>query len=234
MRESTGTAKSRLYHPCFAYGRALALSAAFARVMFEIIVNMSETFGMTRTTMNLTGKLLVAMPGMGDPRFAHAVIYLTAHSGEGAMGLMVNKSAPELKLSDVLDKLIKGAAIVDGSLGVHIGGPVETGRGFVLHSGEYRSAIETLEIDNEFALTATLDVLEDIAAGNGPDKALLTLGYSGWGPGQLEAEIAQNGWLTCDATPKVVFDLPDAKKWSAALHSIGIDPLGLSAAAGRA
>jgi putative transcriptional regulator len=189
---------------------------------------------MSRTTMDLTGKLLVAMPGMGDARFEHAVIYLTAHSGEGAMGLIINKPAPELKLSDVLDKLVEGAARSDGSLGVHIGGPVETGRGFVLHSGEYRSAIETLAIGKDFALTATLDVLEDIAADKGPVKALLTLGYSGWGPGQLEGEIAQNGWLTCDATPEMVFDLPDAKKWSAALNSIGIDPLGLSAAAGRA
>lgn len=189
---------------------------------------------MSSNILNLTGKLLVAMPGMGDPRFAHAVIYLTAHSGEGAMGLMVNKPAPELKLSDVLDQLVDSAAFVGGSLGVHIGGPVETGRGFVLHSAEYRSAIETLEITGGFALTATLDVLEDIAAGQGPKKALLTLGYTGWGPGQLEGEIAQNGWLTCDADTKLVFDLPDAKKWSAALQSIGIDPLGLSAAAGRA
>ncbi|MGJ8628842.1 MAG: YqgE/AlgH family protein [Sulfitobacter sp.] len=189
---------------------------------------------MTSPTLNLTGQLLVAMPGMGDPRFAHAVIYLTAHSEDGAMGLMVNKLAPELKLSDVLDKLVDGAAYVDGTLGVHIGGPVETGRGFVLHSDEYRSAIETLEIGDGFSLTATLDILEDIAAGKGPHKALLTLGYAGWGPGQLEAEIAQNGWLTCDAGTKLVFDLPDKKKWSAALESIGIDPLGLSAAAGRA
>ncbi|MGJ5618234.1 YqgE/AlgH family protein [Sulfitobacter sp. MF3-043] len=189
---------------------------------------------MTSTTLNLTGKLLVAMPGMGDPRFAHAVIFVTAHSDDGAMGLMVNKPAPDLKLSDVLDRLVEGTASVDGSLGVRIGGPVETGRGFVLHSGEYRSAIETLVIDDDFALTATLDVLEDIAGHNGPEKALLMLGYAGWGPGQLEAEIAQNGWLTCDAETGLVFDLPDAKKWSAALQSIGVDPLGLSAAAGRA
>ncbi len=184
--------------------------------------------------MNLTGKLLVAMPGMGDPRFAHAVIYLTAHSKDGTMGLMVNKPAPELKLSDVLDQLLDDAANIDGSLGVHIGGPVETGRGFVLHSDEYRSAIETLEVGGGFSVTATLDVLEDIAVGKGPDKTLLTLGYAGWGPRQLEAEIAQNGWLICDADPALVFDLPDKKKWSAALQSIGIDPLRLSAAAGRA
>ncbi|MGC1494799.1 MAG: YqgE/AlgH family protein [Sulfitobacter sp.] len=189
---------------------------------------------MSFAKLDLTGKLLVAMPGMGDPRFAHSVIYLTAHSAQGAMGLMVNKPAPELKLSDVLDQLVEGSVPVDGSLGVYIGGPVETGRGFVLHSDEYTSAIETLVVDGGIALTATLDILEDIAAGKGPDKALLTLGYAGWGPGQLEGEIAQNGWLTCDADMALVFGLPDAQKWAAAVQSLGIDPLGLSATAGRA
>ena len=117
---------------------------------------------------------------------------------------------------------------------MHFGGPVETGRGFVLHSDEYRSAMQTMEIEGGFALTATLDVLEDIASGEGPRSALLMLGYAGWGPGQLEAEIAQNGWLTADATTELVFDLPDAQKWEAALRSLGIDPLVLSASAGRA
>lgn len=186
------------------------------------------------TGMNLTGKLLVAMPGMGDPRFDHSVIFMTVHSGEGAMGLMVNKPAPDLKLSDVLDQLVDGEVSPDDGLGVHIGGPVETGRGFVLHSDEYVSAIETLKIGSGFALTATLDVLEDIAAGKGPQRALMMLGYAGWGPGQLEGEIARNGWLTCDASVDLVFGLPDGKKWGAALNSLGIDPLGLSAAAGRA
>ncbi len=184
--------------------------------------------------MNLTGKLLVAMPGMGDPRFAHSVIYLASHSDLGAMGLMVNKPAPELRLSDVLDQLVEDMAISDTQLGVHIGGPVETGRGFVLHSGDYTSAIGTQIVAPEFSLTTTLDILEDIAAGRGPRRTLLTLGYAGWGPDQLESEIARNGWLTCDAQADLVFDLPDAQKWSAALNSIGIDPLGLSAAAGRA
>ncbi len=189
---------------------------------------------MSFAKLDLTGKLLVAMPGMGDPRFAHSVIFMTAHSDAGAMGLMVNKPAPELKLSDVLEQLVEGSASVDGSLGVHIGGPVETGRGFVLHSDDYESAIETLVVEGGFALTATLDILEDIAAGKGPDKALLTLGYAGWGPGQLEGEIGQNGWLTCEADAALVFGLPDAQKWGAAVQSIGIDPLGLSATAGRA
>jgi len=184
--------------------------------------------------MDLTGKLLVAMPGMGDPRFAHAVIFMTAHSAKGAMGLMVNKPAPELKLADVLDHLVDGNAAPQGDLGVHIGGPVETGRGFVLHSDEYESATETVQVKPAFSLTATLDILEDIAANRGPQKALMMLGYAGWGPGQLEGEIAQNGWLVCPAEAALVFDTPDAQKWREALMSIGIDPLGLSAQAGRA
>ena len=184
--------------------------------------------------MDLTGKLLVAMPGMGDPRFAHAVIYMTAHSAKGAMGLMVNKPAPELKLADVLDHLVEGANAPQDGLGVHIGGPVETGRGFVLHSDEYSSPIETLQLGPGFALTATLDILEDIAACKGPQNALMMLGYAGWGPDQLEGEIAQNGWLICPAGTELVFDTADAQKWSGALQSIGVDPLGLSASAGRA
>lgn len=189
---------------------------------------------MLETKLELTGKLLVAMPGMGDPRFAHSVIFMTAHSEKGAMGLMVNKPAPDLKLSDVLDQLVEAKAPVISGLGVHIGGPVETGRGFVLHSDEYESAIETLKVGPGFSLTATLDILEDIAADRGPQKALMMLGYAGWGAGQLEAEISRNGWLICDADADLIYDLEDAKKWGAVLHSIGIDPLGLSAAAGRA
>lgn len=189
---------------------------------------------MADQALDLTGKLLVAMPGMGDPRFDHSVIYMVSHTDEGAMGLIVNKPAPGVSLADVLDQL-ESAPSAGGPLhGVHFGGPVETGRGFVLHSDEYASAIHTLPIAPGFALTATLDILEDIAHGKGPDKSLLMLGYSGWGPGQLEGEISQNGWLTCDVPPGLVFELADTKKWAAAVESIGIDPLGLSATAGHA
>ncbi|MDF3415547.1 YqgE/AlgH family protein [Sulfitobacter sp. M57] len=184
--------------------------------------------------MSLTGKLLISMPGMGDPRFAHSVIFLSSHDAEGAMGLIVNKPAKGVSLSDVLDQLSRDITPAKNQLGVHFGGPVETGRGFVLHSDEYRSALHTLQVEGGFGMTATLDVLEDIAQGTGPDKALLLLGYSGWGPGQLEAEIGQNGWLTADATSEIVFDLPDGEKWEAALGSLGIDPLVLSATAGHA
>ena len=184
--------------------------------------------------MDLTGQLLVAMPGMGDPRFDHSVIFICSHDDEGAMGLIVNKSASTLKLTDVLDRLSTVDLEDTSGLGVHIGGPVETERGFVLHSPEYRSVMQTLDVSDDFAMTATLDILEDIARGKGPDHAMLMLGYAGWGANQLEAEIAQNGWLTCAATAKIVFDTPDDAKWAAALSSLGIDPLGLSGTAGRA
>jgi putative transcriptional regulator len=190
--------------------------------------------GQTEMEMDLTGQLLVAMPGMGDPRFDHSVIYICTHGADGAMGLVINRPAPKLKLADVLDRLSKVEFDDMSELGVHIGGPVETGRGFVLHSAEYRSVLQTLDVADGFAMTATLDILEDIALGKGPEKALLMLGYAGWGADQLEDEIAQNGWLTCDATLEIVFDLEDAAKWAAALSSLGIDPLGLSSTAGRA
>jgi putative transcriptional regulator len=184
--------------------------------------------------MDLTGQLLLAMPGMGDPLFENSVIYICSHEVGGAMGLIVNKPAVDLSLSDVLDQIADGAPEDTSDLGVYFGGPVETGRGFVLHSDDYRSAIKTQCVAGGFALTATLDVLEDIAVGKGPDKALLMLGHAGWGPDQLEGEIVRNGWLTCKADPALVFDLPDDRKWSAALQSMGIDPTGLSAVAGRA
>ncbi len=183
---------------------------------------------------DLTGKLLVAMPGMGDPRFEKSVIFLCAHSHDGSMGLIVNKPAPGLHMDDLLDQLEipKG----EGSRGVNVyfGGPVEHGRGFVLHSAEYAAESSTLKVGSGFGMTATLDILQDMAAGSGPDRRLLALGYSGWGPGQLEDELGQNGWLTCDATPEIVFAPDDGGKWMAALASMGIDPLSLSAAAGRA
>ncbi len=184
--------------------------------------------------MDLTGQLLVAMPGMGDPRFDHSVIYICTHSAEGAMGLIVNKPATKLKLTDVLDKLSAVDFNDSSELGVHFGGPVETSRGFVLHSADYQSVLHTLDVADGFAMTATLDILEDIARGKGPKRALLMLGYAGWGADQLEGEIAQNGWLTCDPTPEMVFDSPDSDKWAVALASLGIDPLSLSATAGHA
>ena len=183
---------------------------------------------------HLDGKLLIAMPSMGDPRFARTVIYLCAHSDDGAMGLIVNKPAEDLKFADLLKQLdIKADRPIAG-IDVHYGGPVEFGRGFVLHSHDYVSEDSTLRVNDDFGMTATLDILEDISHGNGPDACLLALGYAGWGPGQLEDEIRANGWLTCDADRALVFSEDHAGKWQAALDSLGIDPRMLSSAGGTA
>jgi putative transcriptional regulator len=184
--------------------------------------------------LDLTGKLLIAMPGMGDPRFAKSVVFLCAHSPEGAMGLVVNQPTPEVGFAELLRQLDIEAEAPVAEMKVRIGGPVEHGRGFVLHSSDYRAGESTLRVDDRFGMTATLDILEAIAHGRGPQQALLALGYSGWGPGQLEGEIARNGWLTCDASPALVFSREDGAKWERALATLGIDPLSLSAAAGRA
>lgn len=185
-------------------------------------------------SVDLNGKLLIAMPGMGDPRFERSVVYMCAHSPEGAMGLIVNKPAPGLQLSDLLEQLEIPKTINTTGGQVHFGGPVEHGRGFVLHSSEYQGAESTLRVDDDFGMTATLDILQDMAKGAGPARRILALGYSGWGPGQLEDEIHRNGWLTCDASPEIVFQEDDDGKWVAALGVLGIDPLLLSAEAGRA
>ena len=184
--------------------------------------------------MNLTGKLLIAMPGMGDPRFDHSVVYMCSHGDDGAMGLIVNKPS-DLRVKVLLGQLNIACSIpVVGERLVHFGGPVEMSRGFVLHSSDYEANLHSLQINDGFSMTATLDVLEDIAAGRGPLNSMLMLGYAGWGPGQLEDEISMNGWLTTDASPKLVFDVPDDEKWEAALATLGVDPLTLSADAGRA
>lgn len=184
--------------------------------------------------LNLSGKLLIAMPGMGDQRFEKSVVFLCVHSADGAMGLIVNKPRPELTFSDVLEQLNIPPNPARSDIRVHFGGPVENGRGFVLHSADYGANPATVRVDDRFGMTATLDVLQDIAQGRGPDQSLLALGYSGWGPGQLEREIGQNGWLTCDAQPAIVFGEADGGKWGQALKTLGVDPLTLSAAAGRA
>lgn len=182
----------------------------------------------------LDGKLLVAMPSMGDPRFERAVIFLCAHSADGAMGLIVNKPTPELSFKDLLKQLDLRTEGADGAVDVFFGGPVEHARGFVLHTADYETSDSTLRVQGRFGMTATIDILCDIAAGTGPQKALLALGYSGWGPGQLEGEIQRNGWLTCDADAAIIFDLPPASKWQAALERNGIDPRLLSSAGGSA
>jgi len=186
---------------------------------------------------DLSGKLLIAMPGMGDPRFDKSVVYICAHGDEGAMGLIINKPTPDLMFADLLKQLGIPQGDASGPVGgqpIHFGGPVETARGFVLHSSDYSIADATLTIDPVFAMTATRDILTDMARGQGPVKSLLALGYAGWAPGQLEAELQQNGWLVADAAPEIVFAEENGSKWKAALETLGIDPLMLSAAGGRA
>lgn len=182
----------------------------------------------------LEGKLLIAMPSMGDPRFERSVVYLCAHSEEGAMGLIVNKPAPGLQLADLLEQLGLESDGQGRDIRVHVGGPVEHGRGFVLHSRDYSSDGSTLSVDDDFGMTATLDILEDINNGTGPRNCILALGYAGWAPGQLEGELQANGWLTCDADFKVVFECDDADKWQAALATLGISPSFLSTEGGSA
>ena len=162
---------------------------------------------------DLTGQLLIAMPGMGDPRFANSVVFLCAYSDDGAMGLIINKPNPELSFAMLAEQLEISMGAGMPVPAVHYGGPVEHGRGFVLHSADYVVNDSTLQINDDFGMTATLDILQDIARGEGPNACLLALGYSGWAPGQLEEEIRQNGWLTVDADPDLVFRTAASKKW---------------------
>ncbi len=190
--------------------------------------------GMEIEDSNLCGKLLIAMPQMGDDRFSRSVVYMCAHSEEGAMGLIVNKPATSVRFRTLLEQLGIDVGPESRNIRVHIGGPVEHARGFVLHTTDYRSETGTLEVADDIGMTATLDILEDIARGQGPSASMLALGYAGWGPGQLEGEIARNGWLTCDAREDILFGRANEHKWTAALKVLGIDPLLLSDTAGHA
>lgn len=187
-------------------------------------------------TTGLTGKILIAMPGMADPRFKKSVVLICAHSDEGAMGLVLNRPLPEIDFGDLLDQL--GIEVDDASRNIEVrfGGPVEPGRGFVLHSvPEHGNDPEgRLRIGRALAMTTTRDILEDLAHGHGPDAAVLALGYAGWGPGQLENEMMQNGWLTGEGAEELIFGTDNDAKWQAALNALGIDPSLLSAASGRA
>ncbi|MBL4558537.1 MAG: YqgE/AlgH family protein [Rhodobacteraceae bacterium] len=171
---------------------------------------------------------------MGDPRFDRTVVFLCVHSGEGAMGLIVNKPAPGIAFRNLLEQLEIEPGPEAAQIRVHYGGPVEQGRGFVLHSMDYAGQPATLDVDGRFGMTTTLDILEDIARGNGPQAVLMALGYAGWGPGQLEAELQRNGWLTAPAAPEIVFGRDDGGKWEAAVKTLGIRPSFLSADGGSA
>ncbi len=189
----------------------------------------------------LDGQLLIAMPVMGDSRFERSVIYLCAHSSEGAMGIIVNHPAGSIDFPELLVQLdiIKKSDQIKlpetaESMQVLKGGPVDTGRGFVLHSSDFFIENATLRIDDDISLTATVDILKAIAKGRGPKHAILALGYAGWAPGQLENEIQGNGWLHCDADPDLIFGPDTDEKYARALRKIGIDPGMLSNEAGHA
>lgn len=191
---------------------------------------------MSETSKNegyLTGQLLVAMPQMLDERFSTSVIYLCAHTEDGAMGLVVNKLLENVDLPDLLKQLDLEPDLKGLGIRVHFGGPVESGRGFVLHSGDYVQDA-TMVINDHIALTATTDVLRDIAAGDGPQNSFFALGYAGWGPGQLDAEIQANGWLSLEADNSLVFGRDPKTVWQSALAKMGIDISMLSGDAGHA
>ncbi len=172
------------------------------------------------------------MPQMGDPRFARTVVFLCAHGDEGAMGLVVNREADNISFDDLLEQLGIDDPTIN-ALPIHSGGPVETGRGFVLHSRDYFQE-GSIEVTDSVAMTATVDILRSIAEGGGPRKRLLALGYAGWGQGQLESEIQANGWLIADADDDILFSFDVEQKWLQALANLGVDPAALSGTAGRA
>jgi len=187
---------------------------------------------MTSHADYLEGHCLIAMPTMGDERFARTLVYMCAHNEDGAMGLVVNKPLEHLSFTDLLTQLGIDQGPAAQRIRLHFGGPVETGRGFVLHSDDY-SNDGTLPIAEGVSLTATVDVLRAMAQGSGPRRSLLALGYAGWAPGQLDAEIQHNGWLTCAADEELIFGTDLASKWNRALHKIGIDPVMLSSDTGQ-
>jgi putative transcriptional regulator len=189
----------------------------------------------------LDGQMLIAMPSMRDERFARTLIYMCAHSSEGAMGIVVNQPAADISFPDLLVKLdvIPANERIQlprraGTIKVLKGGPVETQRGFVLHTADFFIENSTLPIDEGICLTATLDILKAIARDEGPASAVLALGYAGWAPGQLEKEIQLNGWLHCTADSELVFGTDTGGKYEKAMGKLGIDLGMLSSEAGHA
>jgi len=182
----------------------------------------------------LEGKLLIALPGMTDKRFAQTVIFMCGHSATGAMGIVINKPIPDLSFGELMEQLeIPTDTEITPDYPILYGGPVESGRGFVLHSADY-GASDSLPVSDDISLTATIDVLRDMAAGKGPKKVLFALGYAGWAPGQIENEFHENGWLHCDADPALVFGTQPDALWRTALARLGVEPSGLVADMGRA
>lgn len=188
-------------------------------------------------TSYMTGKLLLAMPSIGDQRFDRAVIFVCAHDEEGAMGLVINDTMQGIDFSELVGQLkfeseIKGK-FEDMDMPVMSGGPVETARGFLLHSSDF-TRDDTMKVDGTYGVTGTVDALKDVARGDGPKDLLFILGYSGWDAGQLDAELQQNAWLVVEPDPELIFEGDPQEKWKRAINKLGIDPAMLSSAAGRA
>lgn len=183
---------------------------------------------------SLRGRFLLADPTMPDPRFAKAVVFMCEHSHEGAMGLVINRRNGKLSFQNILDELSITPQHKAPDRLVYHGGPVDLGRGFVLHSRDYDEPDRTMHVTDHIALSATQDVLMALAKGQGPEKSLVALGYTGWGPGQLDSELAGNGWMVADADPDLMFGTDENAKWSAVLAAIGIDARMLSSQSGRA
>ena len=184
----------------------------------------------------LTGKLLLAMPSIGDPRFRRSVIFMAAHDENGAMGLVINNDLPDMDFSQLLAQLNINSDIeldLGANMPVMNGGPVEISRGFLLHSAEFKQD-DTISVDDTFSITGTTDALKDVANGKGPEKALFILGYAGWTPGQLEQELQQNSWLVLDPDAALVFHDKNDEKWDMAIAKLGVDPAMLSGDIGRA
>jgi putative transcriptional regulator len=183
---------------------------------------------------SLAGQLLVAMPQMGDPRFARSVVYMCTHSGDtGAIGLVVNKVLGSLTLAELFCELKIESVAVAKDRPVHFGGPVEPSRGFVLHTADYHEEA-TFAVNGNIAMTSTLDIIRAIGKGQGPRRSMFALGYAGWAPGQLDAEIQANGWLSVTADESIVFGGDNDGKWQRALAKLGVDLSALSSNAGHA
>jgi len=201
--------------------------------MHPILRASADSEGKSNASAFLSGKLLIAMPTMGDQRFHRSVIFLCAHDAHGAMGIVINNEMSNVPLSLLLSQLSLKVGDDFADFPVLQGGPVETARGLLLHTSDVLKT-ESIRIDTDFAVTGTIEALREIVSGTGPADKLFALGYAGWGAGQLEAELADNAWLVVDADPELVFRAPAGEKWTLALKKLGVDPAFLTMTAGTA
>jgi len=184
-------------------------------------------------SQHLTNQFLIAMPGLEDPNFFHSVTYICEHNDQGALGLVINRPL-DMQLGEILQHIkLQHSEPEARQIQVHLGGPVQQDRGFVLREplGEWEA---TLKVTDRIGITSSIDILQAIAKNEGPERSLITLGYAGWGAGQLEQEMAENAWLSGPADPDILFNSPDEERWKAAAASLGVDLDLLSGEAGHA